>query len=106
MNRRFPITQLTMYGSQWDELVSQMRGAQAGEDDVVRLSYFADGSVVATIDGNDAMWLEVPCDLPPSPDDGAWTAKRGKYIHQRGCGAGPDEPCTCEPPYPKPKEAK
>lgn len=33
-----------------------------------------------------------------------WRSKRGLYIHQSGCGAGPDEICTCAPPYPKLKE--
>ena len=107
-NRRFPMTQLSMYGDQWTELVAQMRGVTLadGDGDVVCLSYFADGSVVATVDGNDQVWLEVPCDVPPSADAGAWTAKRGRYVHQRGCGAGPDEQCSCEPPFPKPKERK
>lgn len=36
----------------------------------------------------------------------AWKAKKGKYVHQLGCGAGPDEPCTCYTvPYPFPKAA-
>ncbi len=39
---------------------------------------------------------------PHRPNSGPdWQAKKGKYIHERGCGAGPDEPCTCEPPYPR-----
>lgn len=32
-----------------------------------------------------------------------WTAKQGMYMHEDGCGAGPDGCCTCEPPYPLPK---
>lgn len=32
-----------------------------------------------------------------------WAAKKGRYVHEAGCGAGPDEPCTCESPYPRVK---
>ena len=38
-------------------------------------------------------------------DDGSQTAKKGKYVHQRGCSAGPD-PCTCDLPFPKLKRSK
>lgn len=33
----------------------------------------------------------------------AWTAKRGKHIHEAGCDANASVPCTCEPPFPLPK---